>query len=555
LHDSLLARLDRLGAAKGLAQLGATLGREFSYALLQAVAQWEEEPLQRALHQLVAAELLYQRELPPQATYVFKHALIQDAAYQSLLKRTRQHYHQRIAEVLVTQFPATADTQPELLAQHYTEAGLREQAVDYWQRAGERALQRSAHLEATTHCTTGIALLTMLPETPERLRYDLTLHMILGAALQGTKGQAAPEVERAYTRAHALCQQMGETPQLVPVLFGLWRFYAMRSQWHTARELGESLLRLTQHTHDPAVTVSAHYALGTTCLWLGALPAARCHIEESIAHYTPEQRRAPGFRLGFDPGVACRVNAAVALWLLGYPTQGIACLQDALALAHELAHPYSLTYARSVASYIYQFRRQVQAVHEHAEATVMLSTAQGFPQWAALGTILRGWAMALQGQGEEGLAQVHQGIAAWRRTGAALQVPYFCSLLADVAAHLGRTEDGLQALSEAQALVEQQEERWWEAEVYRLRGVLLLQQSMTLQAEAETWFQRALDTARRQEAKSLELRTATSLARLWRQQGKQAEARALLAPIYAWFTEGFDTVDLQAARALLEALG
>jgi class 3 adenylate cyclase/predicted ATPase/tRNA A37 threonylcarbamoyladenosine biosynthesis protein TsaE len=555
LHDSLLARLDRLGAAKGLAQLGATLGREFSYALLQAVALWEEETLQRALHQLVEAELLYQRGLLPQATYVFKHALIQDAAYQSLLKRTRQQYHQRIAEVLVAQFPTIVAMQPELVAQHYTEAGLREQAIDYWQRAGERALQHSAHLEAINHCTTGIELLTTLPETPERIRYDLTLHMTLGAALQMVKGFAAPEVERAYTRARALCQQMGETPQLVPVLFGLWRYYQTRSPLGTARDLGETLLRLTQHTHDPAVTVIAHAALGTTCLWLGALPTARLHIEASIAHYTPEQRRAPVFRLGFDPGVACRVNAAVILWLLGYPEQALACLRAALVLAHELVHPYSLTYARCMEAYIYQFRRHVLAVHEQAEAAVALSTEQGFQLWVALGTILRGWALAWQGQGEAGLAQVRQGIGAWHSTGATLLVPYYWSLLADVAARLGRPEDGLQALSEAQALVEQHEERWWEAEVYRLRGVLLLQQVMTPQAEAETWFQRAMDTARRQEAKSLELRAATSLARLWQQQGKPAEARALLAPIYDWFTEGFDTADLQDARALLQALG
>ena len=555
LHDSLLARLDRLGAAKGLAQLGATLGREFAYDLVQAVAQWEEEPLQRALQQLVAAELLYQRGLPPQATYVFKHALIQDAAYQSLLKRTRQQYHQRIAEVLVAQFPTIVATQPELVAQHYTEAGLREQAIAYWQRAGVRALQRSAHLEAITHCTTGIEILTTLPETPEHTQYALTLHMTLGTALLMTKGQGAPEVEHVYTRARDLCQQVGETPELAPVLFGLWRYYLVRPQLYTAREIGEILLRLAQHAHDPALAVSAHYALGFTWFCLGTLPTARRHLEEGVTRYTPDQRRAPVFHMGQDVGVACRVNAGVTLWLLGYPEQALARLYDALALAHELAHPYSLTYARSVASYIYQFRRQVPAVHEQAEATVTLSTEQGFQLWAALGTILRGWALALQGQGEEGLAQVHQGIAAWRRTGAALQVPYFCSLLADVAARLGHPEDGLQALSEAQALVEQHEERWWEAEIFRLRGVLLLQQAMTPQAEAETWFQRALHTAHRQEAKSLELRAAMSLARLWQQQGKQAEARALLAPIYAWFTEGFDTADLQEARALLEALG
>ena len=224
-------------------------------------------------------------------------------------------------------------------------------------------------------------------------------------------------------------------------------------------------------------------------------------------------------------------------------------------MAHELSHPYSLAYARCWAAYVSQFRRDVLAVHEQAEAAVALSTEQGFPHWAALGTSLRGWALAMQGQGEEGMAQVRQGIAAYRATGAALIVPYLCTVLADVCAHLGHTEDGLQALAEAHTLVEQQEERWWEAEIYRLRGVLLLRQPGTPQAEAEAWLQRALDVARRQEAKSLELRAAMSLSRLWQQQGKQAEARTLLAPIYGWFTEGFDTADLQEAKALLEELG
>jgi predicted ATPase len=259
--------------------------------------------------------------------------------------------------------------------------------------------------------------------------------------------------------------------------------------------------------------------------------------------------------MGHDPGVACHAYAAQTLWLLGYPEQALARLHEALALAHELSHPYSLAYAQCWATYVYQFRRDVPAVHEHAEAAVTLSTAQGFPQYMAMGTSLRGWALAMQGQGETGMAQVRQGIVALRTTGAALHVPYLCTVLADVSAHLGHTADGLQALAEAHTLVEQQEQRMWEAEVCRLRGVLLLRQTETPPAEAEPWLQRALDVARRQEAKALELRAAMSLARLWQQQGKPAEARELLAPMYGWFTEGFDTADLQEAMALLHELG
>ena len=405
LHDSLMARLDRLAAVKALAQLGATLGREFSYALLRAVAPWEEEFLHQGLHQLVEAEFLYQRGVPPQATYTFKHALIQDVAYQSLLRSTRQQYHQRIAQALEAQFPETVETQPELVAQHYTAAGCAEQAVVYWQRAGQQASERSANAEAISHFTNGLELFNTLPDTPAHTQHALTLHLALGAALQRAKGFAAPEVERAYTRARELCQQVGEAPQLVPVLLGLWRYYVTRPQHHTAREIGETLLRLAQRTDDPALTVVAHYALGVTWFCLGALPAARQHLEAGIAHYTPDQRRAPAFRLGQDPGVSCRANAARTLWLLGYPEQARTRLHEALALAHELLHPFTLAWAWCWAAFVSQCRRDVPAVHEQAEATVALSTAQGLPQWVAIGTCLGGWALAMQGQGEAGLAR------------------------------------------------------------------------------------------------------------------------------------------------------
>jgi predicted ATPase len=554
LQDALMARLDQLNMAKEVAQFGAVLGREFPYDLLQAIIPQDEDTLQAGLAQLVGAELLYQRGRPPRARYIFKHALIQDAAYASLLKSTRQQVHQQIAQVLETRFPALVETQPELVVQHYTAAGCHELAVVYWQRAGQQASDRSANLEAISHLTAGIELLTTLPETPDFRQQALTLYIGLGAALQMAKGLAAPEVEQAYTQAYALCQQVGETPALVPVLFGLWRFYLVRSQLHTAREIGETLLRLAQRADDPALAVIAPYTLGATWCWLGTFPAARQHCEEGITRYTPAQHRARLFRMGQDPGVACRAVVAQALWLLGYPDQALARVREALALAHELSHPYSQVYARCWAAQVSQYRRDVLAVHEQAEAGVALATAQGVLQWAANGTILRGWALAMQGQGEEGMAQIRQGITAWRATGAALTVPYVCTVLADVSAHLGRTEDGLQALAEAHTLVEQHKERWWEAEIHRLRGVLLLRQPGTPQAEAEAWLRRALDVAHRQEAKALELRAAMSLAHLWQQQGRCAEARDLLAPLYGWFTEGFDTVDLQEARVLLEQL-
>ena len=398
----------------------------------------DEAPLQQALARLVDAELLYQRGVPPQATYLFKHALIQETAYQSLLKSTRQQFHQRIAQVLEARFPASVETQPELVAQHYTAAGCVEQAVVYWQRAGQHASDRSAHLEAISHLTTGIELLTTLPETPEHTQQALTMYIALGAALLVTKGQAAPEVEHAYTQARALCQQVGETPELFPILFGLFRYYVAQPQLHTARDLGEILLRLAQRADDPALAVIAHHALGATWCYLGVLPVARQHLEEAIARYTPDQRSVPMFRMGQDPGVACRINGARTLWLLGYSAQAVVRLHDALALAHELSHPYSLASAQQGAALISQLRRDVPTVHEHAEAAVALATEQDFPLWAATGTSLRGWALAMQGQGEEGLTQIRRGIAAWRATGAAGTVPYLCTLLAEVSNHLGR---------------------------------------------------------------------------------------------------------------------
>jgi len=555
LQDSLMARLDQLTTAKEVAQLGAVLGREFPYDMLMAVSSQDEATVQDGLARLVAGELLYQRGRPPRARYMFKHALIQDAAYASLLRSTRQQVHQQVAQLLEARFPETVETQPELVAQHYTEAGRHEQAVRYWQRAGQQASDRSAYLEAINHVTTGIELLKTLPETPKRTQQALSLYIALGAALRMAKGIGAPEVEHAYTQAYALCQQVGETPELVPVLFGLYGFYTGRSQFHTARELGETLLCLTQRDHNPALAVLAHYALGQTQLYLGALSAARLHLEAGIALDTPAQRRALMVRIeGADAGVACRICAALTLWVLGYPSQALARRHDALTLAHALGPPYSLALARCWAAYVSQFCRDVPAVHMQAEAAVALATEKGFPFWGAAGTILRGWALVIQGQGEAGMAEVRQGIAAYRATGAALLVPYYCTLLADVAAHLGHTEDGLQALAEAHTLIEQHEERWWEAEIHRLRGVLLLRQPGTPQGEAEAWLQRALDVARRQEAKSLELRAAMSLARLWHQQGKRQEAYDLLSEVYAWFTEGFDTADLQDAKTLLDTL-
>ena len=562
LHDSLMARLDRLATVKGLAQLGATLGREFAYELLQAVAPWDEATLRRGLQQLVEAEFLYQQGLPPQATYLFKHALIQEAAYQSLLKNTRQQYHQRIAQVLEARFPELCETQPELLAHHLTEAGLHEQAIGYWQQAGQRAVERSANLEAVAHLTKGLEVLATLPDTPERAQQELVMQTILGPALVITKGNAAPEVLRAYARARELCQQVGETPHLFQVLRGLWVFYLHRVELRTARELGEHLLTLAQQIDDPALRLEAHYALGNTLNYLGEFAAAQAHLAQGIALYDPQRHRAHAVRYGQDPGVVCRAYAGVTLWHLGYPAQALQMSHEALTLAQEVAHPFSQGMALFFAAWVHQCRRAGHLTQERAEAVIALGAEQGATVFSAAGTIFRGWALAQrapapgagQGQKEEGIAQMQQGLAAWRATGAKVFQPYGLALLAAASAQGGQPETGLTLLAEALAVLNDTGERRHEAELYRLKGEVLQACSAEDDGEAETCFQQALAVARQQQAKSWELRAAMSLSRLWQRQGKQTEARALLAPIYGWFTEGFDTADLQEAQALLEEL-
>ena len=597
LHDSLMARLDRLATVREVAQLAAVLGREFSYELLQSVSPLDEAMLQQELARLVEAELLYQRGLPPQAKYLFRHAMIQETAYQSLLKSKKQQYHQRIAQVLEEQFPETRETHPELVAHHYTEAGLKEQALVYWQQAGQKAIAHSANVEAISHLTKGLELLTTLPDTPARSQQELTLHLTLGPAFMATKGYADPEVERVYTQARQLCQQLGETPELFPALLGLSTFYLIRGNFQTARELGEQLLSLAQREQDSALLVQAHYILGTTLFHLGELALAQNHLEQGIALYDLQQHRFLAFRYGQDPGVFCLCYMVRILWFLGYPEQALQKSREALVLAHELTHPFSQALALAFAALVSQLRRKEQETQEWAEATIALCTEQGFPFYLAMGTILKGWAMTMQGQQARGITHMRQGLTAWQATGAELFRPHLLALLAEAYGKAGQAEEGLSVLAEAMGAARKSGKRFYEAELYRLAGELSLRNGETETAAEESenrrqgesensrkesmssspvlrfsgspvlsssaqfpvsspeaCFQKAIDIARSQSAKSWELRATMSLSRLWQQQGKKAEARQLLAEIYGWFTEGFATADLQEAKALLAEL-
>jgi len=554
LQDSLMARLDRLATVKEVAQLGATLGREFTYELIQAVSPLSEETLQRELAKLVEAELLYQRGLPPQARYFFKHALIQEAAYQSLLKSKRRQYHQKIAQVLEERFAEIRETQPELLAYHYTEAGLSGQAIVYWHRAGQRAIERSANMEAIGHLIKGLELLKALPDTPERIQQELTLQIILGVPLTATKGYAAPEVEQTYARARELCQQIGETSQLFPVLRGLAQFYRVRAELKTAREHAEELLTVAQNLQNSSFLLEAHLALGEILFWLGDLSAALEHVKQGSALYSPQEHRWQDFLYVQDPGMACCGYEAWTLWFLGYPDEAIKKSDEAMTLAQEQSHPYSIAIAHVFSSWLRQFLRESKLSQELADKLIELSAEHRFPQWLALGNIMRGWALIDQGREGDGIEDVRDGIAARRVRGSEVALTYFLALLAESYGKVGQAEEGIAVLTEALDTAQKTGECFYQAELYRLKGELLLLLSQENNNEAEGCFRQAMDIARRQGAKSLELRATTSLSRLLKSKGKKYEAQQMLAEIYNWFTEGFDTKDLKEAKALLEEL-
>ncbi|MBV8359126.1 MAG: AAA family ATPase, partial [Deltaproteobacteria bacterium] len=558
LYDSLMARLDRLGTAKEVAQLAATVGREFSYELLRAISPVEETRLTGALNRLVDAELLEEYLSAPRLGYRFKHALIRDAAYESLLRSQRRQYHSKIAEVLPEHFGDIVEVQPQLLAFHLTEAGLGQQAIPHWRNAAQKAAERSANAEAISHLTNALEILKTLPEDTSRAQHELALQLSLGVSLMLTKGYAATEVEAVYSRARELYNQVGESPQFYPILFGLWAFYAVRAEYKTASELGEQLVSLAQSAQDSALLVEAHAARGNTLSFLGELALAREHLEHAIALYDLKHYGSHAFTYGQDPGVHSLSYAALVLWLLGYPDQARTRSLEALALAQELSHPYSLAFALVHVLYIHRFAYEVKETEERAKELVALSTEHGFPITLAAGAAHLGWALAEQGRGEEGSIHIRQSIDTWRATGSTLFFqPFLLAMLAEAYGKVGSSEEGLTVLDEALAIANNTGERFWEAELHRLKGELTLQSQFQgsqfiIRDGAEGCFRKAIVVAERQHAKSLELRSVMSLSRLWLQQGKESQARQMLADIYGWFTEGFDTADLKEARTMLK---
>ena len=550
LQESLMARLDRLPTLRAVAQLGAVLGREFAYEMLQGLAAIEEQVLLDGLDQLVASELLYQRGRPPRSKYIFKHALVQDAAYHSLLKRTRQKHHKQVAELLADRFPEIVETEPELIAHHYTEAGCAEPAADLWLRAGQRAVRRFANQEAIAHLNKGIEVLQVLPETPGRDRKELFLQTTLGPPLMATKGYAAPEVAAAFGRARELCHAVGDTEELFPVLWGLWVFYLVRAEHKTAVDLAGQLIDLAETIDDDALILEAYLARGVSALFVGELDEARSRLEQGVSMYDPLRHQALSLTYGsVDPGVGCAAHAAWTLWLLGYPEQALKAADQAQTWAKNVL-PY--TRARSLCwdAIVRQFVGDWDTVGIRAEAASEMAEEHDHALVRGVGSVLRGWAQIRRGQDKAGATLVREGVDDYRATGAEFQLPHLMTALAEAI----EPEDGLAIISDALAFVETTGERYYEPELHRLRGELLLAISGDNEPDAERCFQRALEVARSQQAKSLELRAAMSLCRLWQGQGKQTEARPLLTEIYNWFNEGFETADLKEARALLNEL-
>jgi class 3 adenylate cyclase/tetratricopeptide (TPR) repeat protein len=550
LHDSLMARLDRLATVRLVAQIGAAIGRQFSYSLLCAVSHLPEEELQTSLTRLVASELVFQRGMPPEAVYIFKHALVQDAAHASLLRSTRQQLHAQIAEALETEFPELMDTQPELFAQHFAEAGLIENSVIYWRKAGHRSAARSAMAEAAAQYQKGLDQLALLSDTPERRQEALELCSGLGAALLVVKGYAAPETGQAYGRARELWEQLGSPLEFLRVPYGQSVYHVYRGEYDLALHLDEDLLRLSRQRKDTAGLILGHHSLGRDLFLVGDFTSSRSHLEKALALCDRCFHRALTHQAGSDPKVNAQAWLGNVLFCLGYPDQALERSRAAIADARRLAHPPSLAGSLALGIRLHLLVKDSTVLGDRVDQLIAVTTEGGFPHWRSLETIARGWVKAKKGDIAAALSLLRSGLAASRANGA--WVPQNIALLSAGCEIAGEVEESLTLLDEALWIVEKTGERLLAAELYRHKGQLLLRQGHT--EAAEELYRKALSIAGKQEAKLWELRAAVSLARLWRDQGRRTEARDLLNPVYGWFTEGFDTPDLKEASAVLDEL-
>jgi predicted ATPase/energy-coupling factor transporter ATP-binding protein EcfA2 len=554
LQDLVLARLDRLSINREVAQLAATLGCEFDHELLAAVVTLNEMTLRAELAKLVTAGILRVKGQPPQCTYFFKHALLEEALHGAIEGPKRRQFHRQVAEVLEGRFTNLVEGQPELLAQHFTEAGLIEKAVGYRLQAGLRARDRFAHVESISHLTQGLKLLEALDASPDREARELELLGPLGTAYIAARGYAAPEVGPVFRRARELCERVGQTAQLFAMMWGNFAFHVVRGDLRACTELAEEAVAFGQRLKDPGILMEALFLKGLTRLYRGDFAGARDDCARAIAEFDDRERTAFwAARLGEDAGVTHRCYLALALWHLGFADQALQLNRETLELARGLNHPFSLEYGLHHTGWLCQHCRLGAQTQAAGEEQVQIATDQGFRFWRASGTLYAAAGLVLQGRLSQGCGLLQTGLEAYRATGAELALPYYLSLLADACTQTGRFAEAHAALGEALALVEKNDERFQEAELHRLKGELLLAESGD-QAAAETCFLRAVETTRRQQAKAWELRATTSLARLWQRQGHRQEAFTALSRVHGAFTEGFTTPDLTDAAALLENL-
>jgi predicted ATPase len=555
LQDSLMARLDRLGRVKELAQIGAAIGQSFSYCLLAAIATFRGVELQSALDQLVNAGLVVRREDAQQASYAFRHALVQDAAYQSLLRSTRVQLHTRIAGVLEERFPEAAETEPEFLAHHCTQANLVDKAIGYRLRAGMRAIERSGAVEAASQLEKGLELMPGTPTGPKRDEQELRLQVALAAVLVGARGYPAPETSKILTRARELCKRTGDRAHTLPVLFLQNALHITRAEFQAVRDLGEEMQRLGHEWGDTGAELMGGHQLGAGLHALGEFDLARVQFEQVLALYDPEQHRPLTFLYAQNPRVSGLSYLSCILFTLGYPEQALRRSEEAIAGASELAHFNTTAFALVWASVLAQLRGDPQAAKERSKALISLCNEQRLLYWLAAGHIVHGWALAASGKPEIGTAELRQGLATWQAMGAEYFLPKILALQVETRRETGYpAESALDLLSEALGRAEKTGERWFDAELHRLRGECLLSLPTPDQPAAERAFLCAIDVARAQRAKMWELRATLCLARLWRDQGKKEDALALLLPVYTWFTEGLDTPELCDAAAVLEDL-
>ena len=554
LQDSLMARLDKLGSAKDIAQLASVIGREFTFSLLTAVAPMDAKTLENELTRLVDAELVQRRGFIPRARFSFKHALVQDAAYESLLRTTRQQWHGKIAEVLEQEFSDIRDAQPEILAHHFSEAGSTKKAIDYWYKAGQRSNERSANLEAVDHLSHGLAMLETLDASQTRDQLELQFQLALAIPLTATKGYVAAEVEQAYLRSREICQRLDDLTSSLPALHGLYRFYVVQGDNQQAYQQGQEILALAEKLNDPDQLMEAHRSLGLTLVFRGEFEQAWSHTDQGWQMYDKQRHRHHAMLYGVDSGMNLLTMGAWSLWNLGFPDQALKRTELALKLTEEFKHPHSRAFAVSVNSNVLYNCGDWHGCGSLAEEAIALATEHGYPFWLGWGTIMKGAVHVETGDVEAGLALINGGVQAFAAAGVGMGRPSHLAFLAIANSKLGNTQLALELLADGMAIAKHRNGDVSEAELLRLTGDFLLSTEAANHEQAERSLRQSLEVARRQKAKSLELRAATSLAALYRSRDQFAEARAELSQVLDWFTEGDTTRDVVTAKSLLHQL-